>query len=277
MASKGLAGLASVGDGRIKAEDLANRAKLRTTLKTLLGSAATTDIFQDKLVNTVWNWRTDRRTGHVFPDYGIPNSYEELKTMVEEKRLNGREGVEPTEESYLTYLTSGAYKLSTRNWVTHRNPLATAEEQKKESDRKSSEFFEKRSSNKKTTADLYREAARMARDTMLLALSGEEDEIVTLRISVEKGSSHSLEHFLITATLEDGTEAVDGTRKMLATVESLRRLTRLDPSKLSVERIAMSYLEEFQLNLTTKDKEVDGSVDSKNTHSLSTRHGIRIA
>ena len=264
MASKGLAGLAAVGDGRVRTEDLTNRTKLRTTLRTLLGSAATTDISQDKLQNSVWNWKTDRRTGHVFPDYGIPTSYDELVSMVQEKRLNGREGVEYSEDGYLTYLTSGAYKLSTRNWVTHRNPLATSEEQKKEGERKSSEFFEKRSSNKKTTADLYREAARMARDTMLLALAGEEDEIVTLRISVEKGSSHSLEHFLATATLEDGTETIDGTRKMMATVESLRRLTRLDPSKLSVERIAMSYLEEFQLNLTSKDKEADGTVDSKN-------------
>ncbi|CBY08352.1 unnamed protein product [Oikopleura dioica] len=264
MAAKGLAAIAAVGDGRVKTEDLANRAKLKMTLKILLASASTSEISADMIVGSVWNWRTDRRTGHVYPDYGIPTSYNELEAMVREERLNGRWGVENNNDSYMRYLTSGAFTLSKKNWVTHRNPLASQAEMDKEGERVSSEFFEKQNSKKKTTAELYREAARISRDTMTQALSGEQDEIVTLRLSVEKGSSHGLEHFLATATFEDGTETSDGERKMLKTVDSLRRLIRLDPSKISVERIAMSFLEEFQLNLTNKENGEDDEKSSKN-------------
>lgn len=262
MSSKNLASIAAAGDGLIKTADLNDKERLRVKLEALLASAATNDIHRDLLTQSVWAWKVDRRTRVISHDYGIPINYTELQKMVSEKRLKGRKDVEETEAGYLKYLTHGEYTLEEKDWAIFRNPSAKSEEELT----MSSEFFEKTSSRKKSESEYFREAARTARNILLACLSNNEDAIVIIRNGVELGTFHSLENFLDRVAKDDGTVAEDGSRTILRTVQSFKRLARLNTSKLELNEIAVAYYDEFVANLTAKEKDGDTKVTVNNIY-----------
>ena len=263
MSSKNLASIAAAGDGMVKTADLNDKERLRVKLEALLASAATNDIHRDLLTQSVWAWKVDRRTRVISHDYGIPITYAELQKMVTDKRLKGRKDVDHTEAGYLKYLTHGEYTLEDKDWAAFRNPQSAKDEGKMTT---SSEFFEKTSSRKKSDSEYYREAARMARNILLACLSTNEDAIVIIRNGVELGTFHSLDNFLERVAKDDGTVADDGSRTILKTVQSFKRLARLNTSKLELNEIAVAYYDEFVANLTAKEKNGAEKVTAKNVY-----------
>ena len=275
--------LAAARDGLVKPSDLENREQLRSKLTALLASAATNEINKDLLTTGIWAWKVDRRSGVIDPDYGVPASFSELQDMVKAGRLKGRRDVDDNEESYFKYITNKTYVLEKKNWVTYRNPGALQKDIDAASETTSSTFFEKNQSRKKSPADYMREASRMARDVVMTAFSHEDDTIQVLRNAVKLGNYHSLSHMIDRITKSDGTLAEDGSRTLMKTVKELRRLAKVDTSKISICEKARLYLNEFITNLCIKSanepekttkinlfgEEVKGDTDEKETLFLS--------
>ena len=262
MSTRNLGSFAVAGDGLVKTADLSDKERLRLKLEALLASAATTDIHRDLLVQSIWAWKVDRRSRVISHDYGIPINFAELQKMVSEKRLKSRKDVEQSEAGYLKYLTRGEFILEDKNWTLYRNP--SSKEEGKTT--KSSEFFEKTSSRKKSDAEYFREAARVARNIMLSCLSTNEDAIQIIRNGVELGSFNSLENFLDRVAKDDGTTADDGSRTILRTVQSFKRLARMNTNKLELSEIAIAYYDEFVANMTSKTDAEGDQVTAENLY-----------
>ncbi|CAG5076909.1 Oidioi.mRNA.OKI2018_I69.PAR.g8584.t1.cds [Oikopleura dioica] len=250
MTSKNLSSIIAAGSGMIEPRDLANRNRLKDKIIAVMRSAGTAEVPGDMITNSRWLWSTDDTSGAVLPSYGIPVSMTELEKMVSEKVLQDLDDVEDDDSGYLKFVTNGAYVLETRNWLEVRDPGISSEEAKKEAAKKSSHFFEKIKNAKKSTADKFREAARLAREAMLALLNGSEGEIRVLRDAVaEGGQFYSLEHFTNTVVHNDSAACLNTGRNMVTTMESLRNMMAINSSRLNFTTMTRAFFTEFKKNL----------------------------